>query len=147
MLSPRDKYSKKNLVIKNVSSSTSHKKLCLYVIRNSVIMSLREFKKIYFSWNEVWPQRSIKVTKGHKRPLLWQNHSGTFVYRPILLQICMITVFTLNYDLKCHFYVFTLRPSDLITTLTYVLMNNVCRGMLLWYCCIVGNKETHSFNS
>ena len=111
MLSPRDKYPKKNLVIKNVSSSTSHKKLCLYVIRNSVIMSLREFKKIYFSWNEVWPQRSLKVTKGHKRPLLWQNHSGTFVYRPILLQICMITVFTLNYDLKCHFYVFTLRPS------------------------------------
>ena len=37
------------------------------------------------------------------------------------------------YDLKCHFYVmekfcdfFTLRPSDLITTLTYVLMDNFC---------------------
>ena len=37
------------------------------------------------------------------------------------------------YVLKCHFHVmdkfydfFTLRPSDQITTLTYVLMNNFC---------------------
>ena len=37
------------------------------------------------------------------------------------------------YDLKCHFYIimkfcdfFTLRPFDLITTLTYVLMDNCC---------------------
>ena len=37
------------------------------------------------------------------------------------------------YDLKCNFYVmekfydfFTLRPSDLITTLTYVFMDICC---------------------
>ena len=37
------------------------------------------------------------------------------------------------YDLKCYFFVleqfcdlFTLRPSDLITTFTYVLMDNFC---------------------
>ena len=36
------------------------------------------------------------------------------------------------YDLKCHFYImefcdfFTLRPADLIKTLTYVLMDNFC---------------------
>ena len=43
------------------------------------------------------------------------------------------------YDLKCHLYfmekfyeVFTLGPSDLITTLTYVLLDNFCSCLSKW---------------
>ena len=32
---------------------------------------------------------TLKVTQGHKRPLLCQNHYSTFVYGPILMKICM----------------------------------------------------------
>ena len=73
-----------------------------------------------------------KVIQGHMRPLLCQNHSSTFVYEPILIEICMNVSI-----IKTHFFLlinvtfmlwrsFTLRPSDLITTLTYVLMDNFC---------------------
>ena len=73
-----------------------------------------------------------KVIQGHIRILFCQNHSSTFVYGTILMKICMNANFMKSedtiYDLKCHFYVmekfcdfFTLRPSDLITTLTNVL--------------------------
>ena len=30
-----------------------------------------------------------KVTQGHIRPLLCQNHSSTFVHEPILMKVCM----------------------------------------------------------
>ena len=42
------------------------------------------------------------------------------------MKICMNAIiikpkkFSLNYDLKCYFYVFILRPSDLITTFTFL---------------------------
>ena len=81
-----------------------------------------------------------KVIPGHMRPILCQNHSSRFVYGPILMKICMNAntiktqfFYEIIYELKCHFYVmekfcdfFTLRPSDLITTLTYVLIYNFC---------------------
>ena len=74
------------------------------------------------------------------RPLLCQTHASTFVYRPILMKICINAnimktqyLHRIIYDLKCYFHVMkkdcafsTLRPSDLITTLTYVLMDNLC---------------------
>ena len=84
---------------------------------------------------------TLKFIQGHIRPLVCQNHSNTFVYNyeQILMEICMnanimkIHFFheIILYDLKCHIYVmekfcdcFSLRPYDLSTTLTYVLMHN-----------------------
>ena len=32
---------------------------------------------------------TLKFMQGHKRPLLFQNHSRTFVYGPIFMKICM----------------------------------------------------------
>ena len=32
---------------------------------------------------------TLKVIQGHIRPPLYQNHSSTFVYGPILMKICM----------------------------------------------------------
>ena len=77
---------------------------------------------------------TLKVIQGHIRQLLCQNHYSAFIYGPILIKICvnaniMKTQFfhKIIYDLKCHFYViekfrnfFILRPSNLITTLTYI---------------------------
>ena len=77
---------------------------------------------------------TLKVIQGLIRPPLCQNHSSTFVYRPILMKICMNadTIFSLNYIRpKMHFYVMeklcdlvTLLPFGLITILTYFLMGN-----------------------
>ena len=83
------------------------------------------------------------VNQGHIRPLLCHNHSSSFIYGPILMKILMNSImlktqfFKLN-DLKCHFYVmekfcdffFTLL-SDLITTLTYVFIDNFCIDIAL----------------
>ena len=73
-----------------------------------------------------------EVIQGHMRPLLWQNHSSTCVYGPILMKLCMNanimkTHFFINiFFMLCRSFVifFTLRPSDLITSLTYVLVDN-----------------------
>ena len=88
-----------------------------------------------------------KVIHGHIRPLLCQNHSSTFISEPILIKIymdanIMKTPFFINlyiYGLKCHFmtwsifaFFFTLRPSDLIATVNYVLMNNFC-FIFIWF--------------
>ena len=54
--------------------------------------------------------------KGHIRPLLCQKHFSTFVYGPILMKIFIIANI-----IKTQFFInlyITLRPSDLITTLT-----------------------------
>ena len=65
---------------------------------------------------------------------------STFIYRPILIKICMnANIWRHNffikiiYHLKCHFYImekfsdfFTLGPSRLITIFTYVLIRNFC---------------------
>ena len=101
--------------------------------------------------------------KGHIRPLLYQKRSRTFVYEPILTKICMNanimkTHFFLKsiYDLKCHCcimeefcnYFFTLRPSDLISTLTYVALNNFhpCFYCLLTtWCCTICIKQRTIF--
>ena len=76
-----------------------------------------------------------KVILGHIGQLLCQNLSSTFVQ--ILIEICMNAnimkkqfFLKIKYDLKCHVYIleklFTLRPFDLVTSLTYVLMDNFC---------------------
>ena len=89
------------------------------------------------------------VIQGHNSliPRLSQNHSSIFVYQPILMKICMnvnkIKTHFFHWiiiHLKCHFYVvdqfwwifFTLRPSDLIRTLTCVLINNFCPCLRFW---------------
>ena len=74
---------------------------------------------------------------GHIRPLLSQNHSSTFMDRFWRNFVWMLISWWHNffiklyiYDLKYHFYVmerlcdiFTLGPSDLITT--FVLVSNL----------------------
>ena len=73
-----------------------------------------------------------KVIQCHIRPLLCENHSGTFIYGPIFIKICIIM--KTQFFHKCHygevmekfFDFFTLKPSDLTTNLTYVLMDNFC---------------------
>ena len=71
--------------------------------------------------------------KGHPRSyktILCQNHSSTLSYGPILMKIL---ISWRQFFHRWHFYIiekfcyfFTLRPSDLNTTLTYVLMDNFC---------------------
>ena len=80
-----------------------------------------------------------KVIQARIRPLLCQNHSNTFVYRPII-KICMngnimttqffhqimyVLMSLLCYEEVLCFF-FTLWPSDLIPTLTYVIIDNCC---------------------
>ena len=78
-----------------------------------------------------------KVIQGHIRPLLCQNLFTTFFYGLILIKKFMnanimktqFFFYKIIYDLKYHFYViyfFTLRISNQITNLTYVLMDNFC---------------------
>ena len=80
---------------------------------------------------------TLKVIQGYITPIFRQNHSSTFVYGPIFLEICMNLLISCSvdtiYDLKCYFYAiekffdfFTLRPSDPITTFIYALMYNFC---------------------
>ena len=70
------------------------------------------------------------VIQGHIRSLLCLNHSSTFVYGPILIKK---TNYEDNIRPEIYLFImekfcdlFTLRPSDLIITLTYVLMDNFC---------------------
>ena len=53
-----------------------------------------------------------KVSEGHKRPLLCQNQSSSFVYGPILRKISMNAIIMktqffhkIRYYWKCNFYV------------------------------------------
>ena len=70
--------------------------------------------------------------QGHIRPILCQNHSSTFVYGPILMKIFMNAIelyMTWNITLmlwRSIVVCFTLRHSDLITTLTYILIDKFC---------------------
>ena len=50
---------------------------------------------------------TLKVMQGHKRPLLCQNHSSTFVYGPILIKICMnANIMKTHFSINLyHFYV------------------------------------------
>ena len=61
-------------IIKNVSSSSSHKKLPSLrlskrlfkkILPNTFIYECLHFEYTNISFNQVWPQRSLKVTKGH----------------------------------------------------------------------------------
>ena len=52
---------------------------------------------------------ALKVMQGHKRQLLCQNHSRTFVYGPIFMKICMNAnimktqlFHKIKYDLRGH---------------------------------------------
>ena len=81
-----------------------------------------------------WSMTS-KVNQGHIWPFLWQNHSSIFVYRPILMKICInINIMKTKYMARnvtfmlwrCFVIFLNLISSDLITTLTYVLMDNCC---------------------
>ena len=95
----------------------------------------------------IWRHNFFKMKydlKGHPRSYkttLCQNYSSTLVYRKILIKNCMNAnnmktqyfFHYIIYDLKCTFmlwrsfvFFFTLRPSDLNTTLTYVIMDNFC---------------------
>ena len=83
---------------------------------------------------------TLKVIQGHIRSLLCQNHTNTFVYRPILMKICM-NASIMKTQFEMHFYVmekfcvfFTLRPSNLNTTLTYVLIDNFCPCLIQKIC-------------
>ena len=80
-----------------------------------------------------------EVIQGHIRIFLCQNHSSTLFYGPILMKNCMnadimkTPFLKIIYDLKCNFYVmekfcdsFTLRTCELITTLTYIHLDNFC---------------------
>ena len=74
-----------------------------------------------------------KVIQGHIRPLLSQNYSSTFVYGPILMKLFMnANIMKTQYNLKCSTFIMefciflNVRLSDLITTLTYILMDNFC---------------------
>ena len=65
-------------IIKNVISSTTHKKICLSV--NANIMMTQIFHEIRYD------------LKGHPRSYktkFMANSSSTFVYGPILMKICM----------------------------------------------------------
>ena len=80
-----------------------------------------------------------KIIQGHKRPLC-PNHSSTFVYGPILMKICMNANIMKTQYMTCYVtfmlwrsFFFTLRPSDLITTLTYVLKDNFCPCFVYTY--------------
>ena len=75
-----------------------------------------------------------EVIKGHIKTLLCPYQSNIFVYGPILMKICMNAYIKKTQIFhKCHFYLmekvcdsFTLKPFDLISTLTYVRMDNFC---------------------
>ena len=54
-----------------------------------------------------------------------KNHSSKFVYGPILMKIC-IKANIMKTQLNVTFMFFSLRPSDLTTILTYILMDNFC---------------------
>ena len=75
----------------------------------------QHYEDANISLNEVWPQRSSKVT-------FMPSYSRTFVYKPILMKIFMNVTFILW---RRFVIFFTLSPSDLITTLTCVLMDNL----------------------
>ena len=46
---------------------------------------------------------SSKVIQGHISPLFCQNHSSTFVYGPILVEICMnANIMKTRHDLKLN---------------------------------------------
>ena len=72
-------------------------------------------------------------------PRLCQNHSSISVYRPIFMKSVMIanimmTQFFINVNFmlwRSFFYIFT---AELITTLTYVLMNNFCHFFYTPWC-------------
>ena len=69
---------------------------------------------------------TLKVSQGQLRLPFCQNHSSIFVYAPILLKICMnANIMNTRFFVESLRF-FTLRSSDLNTTLTYVLLDKFC---------------------
>ena len=73
-------------------------------------------------------------------PPLCQNHSSIFVYEPILMKNFRMLISWRHIWPKMHFYFmekfcyffFTFGPSDLYTTLNYVLMDKFCPSFIYW---------------
>ena len=71
--------------------------------------------------------KTQKVIQDHIRPPLCQNHSSNFVRMQISWNNIKIYVI----EKFCDFF-FTWRPSDLNTTLTYILMDNFWVILVVW---------------
>ena len=74
----------------------------------------------------------------------WRSHKVTF----FLTQYMNANITKVKYDLKGHCYdmgawTFTSRSSDLITTLTYILMDNFCPCFLKQLCLYKGNLRQY----
>ena len=101
-----------------------------FCLTNNLFKTFQECQH-YNDTNFQWSMPS-KVSQGHIRSLLNQNYFSKFVYGPILIKNCMnanikkTKCFNKSYFL-CYGEVswfFTLRPSDLIIILAYILMDN-----------------------
>ena len=90
--------------------------ISLIKLRDSEILAFfLAYSFIKFLWMlTLWRRiffNKWSMIQGHIRPLLCKFHSSTFVYRPILMKICMNANIKTQYfhkikhDLKCHFYV------------------------------------------
>ena len=85
--------------------------ILLYLFKNVNIME----KKL---------SMTLKVMQGHKRTLLCQNHSSTFIYGPILMKICM------NEDPIFKFFYISQKNSVFLSSHHYNLDLHSC-GQLL----------------
>ena len=128
------------------------RKFFIEVTKGHLKILKSSFSAIYYlfdAWYFLKLLKNVNIMKthnmkydliGHPRSsmnIFMPNLSSTLVNWPILMKICKNaniknTQFfhKIIYDLKFHFmlwrrfvFFFTLRPSDLITTLTYVLMD------------------------
>ena len=85
----------------------------------------QHYQDTNFSLNAV--VMTSKVIQGHIRPHLCQNHSSPFIYGPIL-KICMnANIMKTHYFHKLYNITYVIEKfcdSDLISILTYVLMEN-----------------------
>ena len=61
----------------------------LHFLLNALFKTVQEYQQykcpiFFINWS-----MTLKVMQGHIRPFLCQNHSGTLIYGPILMKICM----------------------------------------------------------
>ena len=69
--------------------------------------------EVFINWS-----MTLKIIQGHIRPHLCQNHSSTFVYRRILMKLCMNAIIK-----KTHLFHKSLWPE----------MYLLCYGEVLWF--------------
>ena len=101
------------------------------------LQECQHYENTNFPWNESWPQRSSKVIKEHFYDKIilalsfidrvWWKFVGMLIsWRHNFL---IKSYMTWNMLLLCYgevLWFFLLKPCDLMTTLTYVLMDNFC---------------------